>query len=335
MRQKQGSLSEGSPYGPCPKVSVLLPNRNHGRFLSEAISSVLEQDFAEFELIVSDNASTDGSASIIREFARRDARVRFVVHENDLGMAANLNWCLAEARGEYVKFLLADDKLVRPDALGRLVSILDRDKGIVLASSSAQIINEQSQFQYVRDYIGHDLVEDGQPACRRCLLRGRNEIGEPSLFLFRRHYAGNGFNPSYRLWVDLEFACRVLEQGRFAYSLEPLAAFRVHEGQETRRLLRENLLSTEYYRLLADFADRSWLGRKAARERLFEEFYRCSKRAGPTQEAQVALAAALDRLGRQGYAAFKFRRKVLRPFSKLYRSLFKRLRPDRATYLPR
>lgn len=332
MPLDRGNLSQSTDPGPRPKVSVLLPSRNHARFLSEAIGSVLGQDFRDFELIVSDNASNDGSGNIINDFALRDSRIRFVLHESDLGMVANFNWCLAQARGDYVKFLLADDKLAQPDALSRLVSILDSDPGITLASSAAQIINEHSQFQYVRDYIGRDLVEDGQTTCRRCLLRGRNEIGEPSLFLFRRSCAGEGFNTSYRLWVDLEFACRVLEQGRFAYTVKPLTEFRVHEGQQTLHLLREDLLSTEYYKLLVDFADRPWLGRQAARERLFDHLYQTRKGPALTTSPTAALDAALDRVGRQGYAAYKLRRKLFRPFAKLRRSLLKRLRSGAALH---
>src|SRR5215469_12886182 len=95
-----------------PKVSILLPNRNYGRFLRENIVSVLEQDFTDFELIVSDNASTDRSLEVIRQYARGDPRIHVTAHSAELGMVAHLNWCLGQARGEYIKFVLADDKLV-------------------------------------------------------------------------------------------------------------------------------------------------------------------------------------------------------------------------------
>jgi glycosyltransferase involved in cell wall biosynthesis len=311
-----------------PKVSVLIPTYNYARYLPEAIESVLQQDFQDFELLISDDCSSDGSAGIITAYAAKDSRIRFQIHPTNLGMVRHWNWCLAQARGEYVKFLLADDKLARPDALRQLVSMLEEAPQIVLASSSAQIINELSEVQFVRDHLHRDLVEDGWITCRRCLLSGANQIGEPSLVLFRRRCAGSGFNPAYRLWVDVEFALRVLEQGRFAYSAEPLASFRFHEGQQTRQLLREHLLEVEFYRLLLDFAERPWLGRKAARQRLFEEFYQTQKRSDLSAAARAALAQCLDRLGgRQGYATFLLRRKLLRPFQNLHRSLTKRLWP--------
>jgi hypothetical protein len=79
---------------------------------------------------------------------------------------------------------------------------------------------------------------------------------------------------------------------------------------------------------LLDFADRPWLGREIAREKLFEEFYRSHGRRRLALEPQAALEAALDRLGRQGYAGFKLRRRFVRPFRKLGRSLLKRIWPS-------
>lgn len=321
------NFNEFRASGPPPKVSVLLPNRNYARFVPEALLSLLEQDFTDFELIVSDDASTDDSATVIGEFARRDGRIRFARQPARLGLVGNFNWCLSQARGEYIKFILADDKLARKDALRRLVSMLDQDSRVVLASSSAWIINEHSELQFVRDYLCRDLVEDGPGTCRRCLTSGVNQIGEPSLTIFRRRCAGSGFNPAYRHWVDVEFDLRVLEQGRFAYCAEPLAAFRFHDGQQTRRDHEEHLHRTEFYRLLLDFADRPWLGRKAARQRLFEELYQGRKGSDLPPVPLAGLNAALECLGRVGYEAFKFRRKLRRSFQKVCHSLAKRLWP--------
>ena len=306
-----------------PKLSVLVPNYNYGRFLAEALTSVLEQSFTDFELVISDDSSTDNSPAIISDFATRDPRIRFTRQPTNLGLAENFNWCLARARGEYVKFLLADDKLAHPEALEHLVSALDKNANIVLVSATAQIIDARSQLLYLRDYFGRDLVKDGGAISRECILRGSNFIGEPSVFVFRRSCASHGFNPAYHYWVDLEFALRVLEQGDFAYLNEPLVAFRQHPAQLSQRLLGEHRQSIEFYQLLVDFAERPWLGRKAARERLFEELYRSQNRLPLAAPAKQALERALDTLSRDGYGAFKLKRKFVRPFQKLYRSLSK------------
>src|SRR5208283_3355105 len=94
-----------------PKISVLIPTFEYGRFLPEAIESVLAQDLMDFELIISDDASRDDSGEVIRRYAARDPRIRYRLHERNIGMVANWNWCLKEACGEYVKFVFGDDCL--------------------------------------------------------------------------------------------------------------------------------------------------------------------------------------------------------------------------------
>jgi glycosyltransferase involved in cell wall biosynthesis len=320
-----------NPVHPPPKVSVLVPSRNHARFLPETLSSVLEQGFNDYEVIISDDASEDESAAIARQFAGKDARIRVTVHSPRLGLVENFNWCLSQARGQYVKFLLSDDKLARADALERLVRMMERDPGVVLASCATQIINEASELTFVRDYLRSDRIEEGSAACRRCLTEGVNQIGEPSVFLFRRSSAPEGFNPAYRFWVDLELALRVMERGRFAYSTEPLVAFRRHAAQQTHLLVEQHLLPIEYYGLLVQFADRPWLGRARARERLFEALYQSRKSGSFPAPVLDALNRALHQLGRDGYGSFLVRRKFFQPFKKLRHSLAKRLwKPSRA-----
>ncbi|HYG35969.1 MAG TPA: hypothetical protein VEC99_14360, partial [Clostridia bacterium] len=113
--------------------------------------------------------------------------------------------------------------------------------------------------------------------------------------------------------------------GRFAYTTEPLTAFRIHADQATRQFMREHLLSTEYYQLLVDFADRPWMGRETARRRLFEEVYQAHKKSSLPPAQRETLEAALDQLGREGYKTFKLQRKLLRPLTNLRRSVGKRV----------
>src|SRR3954464_8515957 len=108
-----------------PKISVLLPTYRYGRYLAEAIDSVLTQDFRDFELLISDDHSPDGSAEIIRGYAARDGRIRFQIQPRNLGMVPNWNWCLAEARGDYIKYVFGDDRLCSPAALGRMLALLE------------------------------------------------------------------------------------------------------------------------------------------------------------------------------------------------------------------
>ena len=100
-----------------PKISIGLPTFNRREYLLEAIGSALAQTYTEIEIIVSDNASTDGTWEALQAF--RDPRLRLLRHEHNLGMTGNFNATLAAATGEYF-LLLSDDDLLEPTAIERL-----------------------------------------------------------------------------------------------------------------------------------------------------------------------------------------------------------------------
>lgn len=93
-----------------PKVSIGMPVYNGEPLLMKALNSLLEQSFADFELIISDNASVDGTERICREYAVRDRRIRYVRQPANLGATANFKFVLDEARGEYFMWAACDDK---------------------------------------------------------------------------------------------------------------------------------------------------------------------------------------------------------------------------------
>jgi glycosyltransferase involved in cell wall biosynthesis len=122
-------------------VSIGLPVRDGERYLRATIDSIRAQTFTDFELIIADNASTDGTEAICREYAAADPRVRRVRNATNLGVARNFNLTLELARGEYFKWA-ADDDLLEPAFLARCVEELDRNPGIVLCHAQTRIIDE-------------------------------------------------------------------------------------------------------------------------------------------------------------------------------------------------
>ena len=99
-----------------PRVSIGLPVRNGARYLGEAVDSLLRQTYTDFELIISDNASTDQTEAICRAYVARDPRVRYYRSSQDVGLANNYNYLFIRARGEYFKWAAADD-VHEPDYL--------------------------------------------------------------------------------------------------------------------------------------------------------------------------------------------------------------------------
>lgn len=216
-----------------PKVSVIIPTYNYARYLPAAIESVLAQDFSDFELLVSDDASTDDTASILAEYATRDPRLRVVVQPRNLGMVPHWNWCLQQARGEYVKFMFGDDCFASATALSALVQALDAAPRAALVASARVIIDESSRPTDLWNHFTTPGEHHGIGVIARCLREDRNLVGEPSAVLFRRRHAQRGFDPDLRQVVDLEFWFHLLLWGSFVYLPEPLCAFRQHRTQQT------------------------------------------------------------------------------------------------------
>jgi len=124
-----------------PKVSIALPIYNGENFVCDAIESILGQSFQDFELIISDNASTDRSGEICKGYAAREPRIRYVRNDTNIGAAANFNLAFSLARGEYFKWAAHDDVL-HSDFLAACVDVLDRDPSVVLCFS--RIVNIDS-----------------------------------------------------------------------------------------------------------------------------------------------------------------------------------------------
>src|SRR3990172_11630910 len=120
-----------SVLDPRPKVSVGMPVYNAERYLEEALASILAQSFDDFELVISDNASTDRTAEICRAYADKDERIRYFRMRQNYGVIDNFNSVFRLSGGEYFKWAASDDVCER-DYLRKAVDVLDRDPSIVL-----------------------------------------------------------------------------------------------------------------------------------------------------------------------------------------------------------
>jgi glycosyltransferase involved in cell wall biosynthesis len=127
-----------------PRVSIGLPVYNGENFLEPTLDALLAQSFSDFELIISDNASSDGTEAIGRAYAARDRRVRYERLAENIGAAGNWNRVLQIARASYFKWAAHDD-LHQPEFLARCVAALDADPTRVLAYSRAITIDASGQ----------------------------------------------------------------------------------------------------------------------------------------------------------------------------------------------
>lgn len=133
-----------------PRVSIGLPVYNGEKYLEKAIDSILAQTFNDFELIISDNASTDRTSEICQAYANKDTRIRYYRNENNLGAAFNFNRVFQLSYGEYFKWASHDD-IIAPDYILKCVDVLDNDDSIILCNSRVEFINEYGEV--IADYI--------------------------------------------------------------------------------------------------------------------------------------------------------------------------------------
>ena len=240
------------------KVSVCVPTYNYGNYIAETIESVLAQNFSDFELLIIDDCSKDQTAHVVESYARQDPRIRFIVNKVNLGMVENWNACITEARGEYIKFVFGDDLLASPDAVDRMVFLLDNDNSLSLVCSARNLIDESSKVKKIESHFDTGIME-GTDVINRCLASQGNLIGEPSVVMFRKSQAGRGFNTHYKQIVDLEMWFHLLEQGCFAYINEPLCSFRQH-GQQQTRVNAENLSAlNDVFFLQVDYSNKEYV----------------------------------------------------------------------------
>lgn len=207
-----------------PRVTVLMPAYNAGKYIAEAIQSVLEQDFSDYELLIVDDGSCDDTRGIIDGF--RDGRIRVLEQENK-GISAALNAGLSEARGYYIARFDADDSCL-PQRLSRQTAFLDANPGYVLTGSEVEYMTEKGEhlFNYrCLAYSHHEILKEMGRSCPF--------IHSSVMYKKKEVLAAGGYSPyaynfeDYLLWVKLEAA------GKFNNLRERLVRVRYNPGSVT------------------------------------------------------------------------------------------------------
>ena len=221
-----------------PEVSVITPARDAARFLEETIRSVRAQTFPDWEMIIVDDDSTDGTSAIIEEWAASDPRIRGVRLSPGQGAAAARNRALEEMRGRYAAFLDSDD-LWRPEKLEVQVGFM-REAGAAFSFTSYSIIDELGV------PVGR-VVKAPERVTYRDLLR--NTIIGCLTVMLDRQRLGALRMPSLRQHEDLSLWYNLLKRGEVARGIpRELACYRIVRGSTSRNKLRSSLHMWKVYR---------------------------------------------------------------------------------------
>jgi glycosyltransferase involved in cell wall biosynthesis len=143
------------------RVSIGMPVYNAQAFLAHTLESILRQTFQDFEVIISDNGSTDATPEICRTFARRDGRVRYEPNETNIGIIANFNRTVGLASAQYFKWHAHDD-LLAPEFLERCVGVLDEDPTTILVGTRVGMIDEGGSPLPFDATVGMFVTPDGE-----------------------------------------------------------------------------------------------------------------------------------------------------------------------------
>lgn len=298
------------------KVSVLIPTYNSEKHLVECLDSVLAQDFADMEIVVSDDCSADGTVEIIRTYAARDGRIRWWQNPLNLGFVPNHNQLLKQAGGDYLKFIHADDKFLSELAISKMAKALDKHPSVVLVGCE-QHLTDTAKLPTI--FSTNSGAFDGQQIMIQCWERNTNLVGQPSLTMFRRAAAGRGFDLRFEGHLDYEMWFHLLEQGDFYYLAEPLATWRVHQKQKTAVLHDDETSAREHLVFVERYFSREWMRQAATERMLFSQIYYLEKQYG--SEARRLTREMRSRLSPRAFIHEWIRHKVGRPLRKLNQCL--------------
>lgn len=214
-----------------PLISVCIPTRDRARWLGEALASVFRQTLQDFEIVVSDDGSTDDTRRTVA--AWDDPRLHYLRHERPVGVAANRNVCLEAARGRYVAWLDSDDRYL-PHMLERQSAVLQRHPRVAMVHGGFHVIDASGRRLpgWPRAFDG-DVLEPGLRAFRE--LACRCYVSAPTVMVRREaHDAVGPYRTSLRTAEDWEMWLRICLCGDVAFTAEPVAEYRWHPDSLTR-----------------------------------------------------------------------------------------------------
>jgi glycosyltransferase involved in cell wall biosynthesis len=262
-----------------PFFSVCIPNYNYERFIAKTLQSVLEQTFFDFEVIVVDNASTDNSWEVIKEYAARDKRIRIFRNQYNIGFAPNLQKATAKALGQYLVLLSSDD-LMYPDALSSYREIIgDREDPIVLHAGTDEIDPEgviksvilfhtssdpsaifHSRFKpedVLPNWIdGTTVVRRGIDVLKASLLQGKPVATFLSTCYPKRMWEQvEGYDMKYIYSPDYGFLTKILSfDPDFVYLKKRLFGYRLHPTNQSAQANSKGALKQQCDRYVQSFS---------------------------------------------------------------------------------
>lgn len=226
-----------------PEISICIPSYNGRKHLSECINSIVAQTFKNFEVLICDDQSSDGTLDYARELAKGDERFRFIPNPRRFGLVGNWNNCVEQARSEWIKFVFQDD-VIMPACLEKLLAACQRESkpfGFCERDFIFEDGSELPSFWFAAHkqklqsaYQAKPVISAEQAARLAASDLSLNPVGEPTVTLINKKLFRElrGFDDAFIQLCDSDFWYRVMVNHGAAFVPESLAAFRIH-GEAT------------------------------------------------------------------------------------------------------
>jgi glycosyltransferase involved in cell wall biosynthesis len=192
-----------------PKVSIIMLTYNRPQFIGRAVTSVLEQKFSDWELIVVDNGTGDETERVVRAHFEHDTRLNYVRHLQKTRIAASSNFGLARARGEYIAILDDDDYWATDAKLGKQIEFLDKNADVVCCGGGYILIDEKGREK------GRYLKPESDAGIRKSALVANPMINSTTMFRLNVARKIGGYDESLLEFADWDFLLKMGLRGKF------------------------------------------------------------------------------------------------------------------------
>jgi glycosyltransferase involved in cell wall biosynthesis len=239
-----------------PVISVLLTSYNHGEYIAEAIQSVLNQSFQDFELIIIDDCSTDQSWNVIKKF--QDPRIIAIRNTTNIGMVHNINSGISLAKGKYIAHFNSDDRFILEDKLQKQFDYLENNLNCGAVFTRAKAINPDGSYLPDKDHYYYSIFDKGRNKTRfewlKSFFTEYNSLCYPSVLVRKKIYEELGcFNAAYTIMLDLNMWIRICSKYDIYVIDEYMVEFRIGAHSQSCRSDLNPIAQYEAQRILENF----------------------------------------------------------------------------------
>lgn len=213
-----------------PRVSVIMSVYNGTQYLCDAVQSILDQTYGDFEFLIIDDASTDSSLDILRKF--NDPRIRIIVNKKNIGLTKSLNVGIAQARGKYIARMDADD-ISQPNRFEKQVYYLDTYPEIAVVGTCAEMIDDNSKSIGLLSYRAEPTMID---------LQESNQVIHGSIMARKDVLESMGGYPShYKMCQDYALFLKIVQKYTIHNLQEILYRIRIHASSVTQMNIEKSI----------------------------------------------------------------------------------------------